>query len=86
MTRASGGNFGQDTGVTLANKKLYNVLSFAAIKKNIRLNCISDTFYSAVQLIACNSHAHIISKAGSMIGTKLPSPAFRWSGSSYTEP
>ncbi len=31
-------------------------------------------------LIACDYHAHLASKAGSVIGTKSPSPAFRWSG------
>ncbi len=35
----------------------------------------------AVQLIACDSHAHLVSKAGSVIGAKSPSPAFKWSGS-----
>ncbi len=33
----------------------------------------------AVQLIACNSHAHSVSKAGSVIGGKSPSPVFKWS-------
>ncbi len=31
-------------------------------------------------LIACDYHAHLASKAGSVIGTKSPSPVFRWSG------
>ncbi len=35
----------------------------------------------AVQLIACDSHAHLVSKAGSVIGGKSPSPVFKWSGS-----
>ncbi len=35
----------------------------------------------AVQLIAFNTHAHLVSKAGSVIGTKSPSPVFKWSGS-----
>ncbi len=34
----------------------------------------------AVQLIAKDSHAHL-SKAGSVVGSKSPSPVFRWSGS-----
>ncbi len=34
-----------------------------------------------VQLIACDSHAHLVSKAGSVIGSKSPSLAFKWSGS-----
>ncbi len=35
----------------------------------------------AVQLIACNSHAHLVSKAGSVIGDKSPSLVFKWSSS-----
>ncbi len=35
----------------------------------------------AVQLIECDCHEHLISKTGSVIGGKSPSPAFRWSGS-----
>ncbi len=35
----------------------------------------------AVQLIKFDSHAHLVSKAGSMIGTKSPSPVFKLSGS-----
>ncbi len=35
----------------------------------------------AVQLIACDSHAHLISKAGSVIGGTFPSPVFSWSSS-----
>ncbi len=32
------------------------------------------THTRAVQLIACDSHAHLVSKAGSMIASKSPSP------------
>ncbi len=32
----------------------------------------------AVQLITCDSHAHLVSKAGSVIGGKSPSPVFKW--------
>ncbi len=35
----------------------------------------------AVQLIEFDSHAHLVSKAGSMTGTKSPSPVFKLSGS-----
>ncbi len=35
----------------------------------------------AVQLIEFDSHAHLVSKAGSVIGSKSPSPVFKRSGS-----
>ncbi len=35
----------------------------------------------AVQLIKFDSHAHLVSKAGSVIDTKSPSPVFKLSGS-----
>ncbi len=35
----------------------------------------------AVQLIEFDSHAHLVSKAGSVIGGKSPSPVFKRSGS-----
>ncbi len=35
----------------------------------------------AVQLIACNSHANLVSKVGSLIGGKSQSPVFKWSSS-----
>ncbi len=35
----------------------------------------------AVQLIEFDSHAHLVSKAGSVIGTKSPSPVFKLTGS-----
>ncbi len=41
---------------------------------------------SAAGLIECDSHAHLVSKAGSVISSKSPSGAFRWSGIYYTEP
>ncbi len=41
----------------------------------------SEIQITAVQLIAFNSQAHLVSKAGSVIGAKSPSPAFKWSGS-----
>ncbi len=37
--------------------------------------------YRAVQLIEFDSHAHLVSKAGSVIGAKSPSPVFKLSGS-----
>ncbi len=40
----------------------------------------------AVQLIVLDYHAHPVSKAGFLISSKSPSPAFRWSGINYTEP
>ncbi len=33
-----------------------------------------------MQIIQCNDHAHLVSKAGSVISSKSPSRAFRWSG------
>ncbi len=39
-----------------------------------------------MQLIAFDYHAHLISKAGFVISSKSPSPAFRRSGIYYTEP
>ncbi len=33
------------------------------------------------ELIEFDSHAHLVSKAGSVIGTKSPSPVFKLSGS-----
>ncbi len=30
--------------------------------------------------------SHLVSSAGSVISSKSPSPAFRWSGIQYTEP
>ncbi len=35
----------------------------------------------AVQLIEFDSHAHLVSKAGSVIGGKSPSPVFKRSSS-----
>ncbi len=34
----------------------------------------------AGQYIACDMHAHLVSKAGSLISAKSPSPVFKWSG------
>ncbi len=34
----------------------------------------------AAQYFACDSHAHLVSKAGSVISAKSPSPVFKWSG------
>ncbi len=31
-----------------------------------------------MQLIECDYRAHLVSKAGSVIGAKSPSPAFKW--------
>ncbi len=36
--------------------------------------------------IACACHAHLVSKAGSVISSTSPSRAFRWSSIYYTEP
>ncbi len=30
--------------------------------------------------IACDSHAHLVSKDGSVVSRKSPSPVFKWSG------
>ncbi len=40
----------------------------------------------AARLIECDCHAHLVSKASSVISSKSPSPAFRWSSIYYTEP
>ncbi len=43
-----------------------------------------NAVYTVLPQGACDSHVHLVSKAGSVIGSK--SPAFKWSGSKYTEP
>ncbi len=35
--------------------------------------------YRAGRYIACDSHAHLVSKAGSMISAKSPLTALKWS-------
>ncbi len=37
-----------------------------------------DRCSRAAWLIECDFHAHFVSKAGSVISSKSPSPAFRW--------
>ncbi len=54
---------------------------FDTQKNIIHISFTKCILTRAVQLIACDFHAHPVSKAGSVIGTKSPSPAFRWSGS-----
>ncbi len=39
-----------------------------------------------MQFIEIDYHAYLVSKAGFLISGKSPSPAFKWSGSEYTEP
>ncbi len=39
----------------------------------------------ASRLIKCDCHVHPVSKAGSVISSKSPSRAFRWSSIYYTE-
>ncbi len=34
----------------------------------------------AARYIACDSHAHLVSKDGSVISRKSPSAVFKWSG------
>ncbi len=41
---------------------------------------------TAARLIECDCHAHLVSKAGSVISSKSPLPDFRWSSIYYTEP
>ncbi len=49
--------------------------------------CCENVIQSrAGQYISCDMHAHLVSKAGSLISGKSPSPVFKWSGISYTEP
>ncbi len=50
----------------------------------INIFYISILTGSAVQIIECDN-AHLVSKAGSVISSKSPSRAFRWSGIYYTE-
>ncbi len=37
-------------------------------------------YFRAARYIACDSHAHLVSKDGSAISRKSPSPVFKWSG------
>ncbi len=34
----------------------------------------------AARYFACDSHVHLVSKDGSVISAKSPSPVFKWSG------
>ncbi len=52
----------------------------------VRSCCIKGIVHRAAWLIACDIHAHLVSKAGSVISSKSPSHAFRWSSIYYTEP
>ncbi len=40
----------------------------------------------AARLIECDCHVSLVSKAGSVISSKCPSTAFKWSTIYYTEP
>ncbi len=44
------------------------------------------THTRAAWFIECDCHAHLVSKAGSVISSKSPSPVFRWSSIYFTEP
>ncbi len=44
----------------------------------------STCWARAVQLIKYDYHAQLVCKAGSVTGSKSPSPALRWSGTYYT--
>ncbi len=46
-----------------------------------KTHVVCDVTTRAVQLIEFDSHAHLVSKAGSVIGAKSPSPVFKLSGS-----
>ncbi len=47
----------------------------------IKMMLCDNAQHRAVQLIEFDSHAHLVSKAGSVIGAKSPSPVFKLSGS-----
>ncbi len=49
-------------------------------------NSILWLWNRAAQYIACDSHAHLISKDSSVISCKSPSAVYKWSGIYYTEP
>ncbi len=58
---------------------------FDMLKVTLRVCTKSHIFeYSicnrAARYIACNWHAHLVSKAGSVIIHKSPSPVFKWNG------
>ncbi len=42
--------------------------------------CVCGVGCRAARYIACDSHVHLVSKDGSVLSRKSPSPAFRWSG------
>ncbi len=46
-------------------------------EKNIYILYI---YSRAARYIACDSHAHLVSRDGSVISRKSPSPVFKWSG------
>ncbi len=50
--------------------------------RNVKINCPNNR---AVQIIECDDHVHLVSKAGSVVSSKSPSRAFRWSSIYYTE-
>ncbi len=66
------------------NSELLNIKSEFREDKEIK-KCTQNgkIWTKAVQLIERDDYVHLDSKAGSVIGTKSPSPspAFRWSGS-----
>ncbi len=64
--------------------------SRSCIKLQLNPWCHMDYFNDVLtrdtRLIECYFHAHLVSKAGSVIRSKSPLPAFRWSSIYYTEP
>ncbi len=60
---------------------IYDILDENRDACNCPIYCQVNNTSRAVQLIACDFHVHLVSKAGSVIGGKSLSPVFKWSGS-----
>ncbi len=61
----------------VANQKSPQLLHDASLRLGQPkiVQCVSG--FRAGRYIACDDHAHLVSKAGSVIGTKSPSPVFK---------
>ncbi len=51
-------------------------------KNSLNMNpaCSVSLGIRAARYFACESHAHLVSKAGPVISRKSPSAVFKWSG------
>ncbi len=63
-----------------------NKYCFVALQCVVTDCCFASVKSRAARLIECDSHVHLVSKAGSVISGKSPSYAFRRSSIYYTEP